>query len=69
MSLSQAFLIHPLQKFSYKSKERITGEKAYVVDQGFVSNRGNSLLGETRDVMVSDQTILIVNAIEWFLNR
>lgn len=41
-----AFLIHPLQKFSYKSKERITGEKAYVVDQGFVSNRGNSLLGE-----------------------
>ena len=30
----------------YKSKERITGEKAYVVDQGFVSNRGNSLLGE-----------------------
>lgn len=44
--LAQAFLIHPLQKFSYKSKERITGEKAYVVDQGFVSNRGNSLLGE-----------------------
>ena len=44
--LAQAFLIHPLQKFSYKSKERITGEKAYVVDQGFVSNRDNSLLGE-----------------------
>ena len=44
--LSQAFLIIPLQKFSYKSKERITGEKAYVVDQGFVSNRGNSFIGE-----------------------
>ena len=46
--LSQAFLIIPLQKFSYKSKERITGEKAYVVDQGFVSNRGNSLIGENK---------------------
>jgi uncharacterized protein len=44
--LSQAFLIIPLQKFSYKSRERITGEKAYVVDQGFVSNRSNSLIGE-----------------------
>ena len=46
--LSQAFLVIPLQKFSYKSKERITGEKAYVVDQGFVSNRGNSLIGENK---------------------
>ena len=26
-------------------------------------------LGETRDVMVSNQTIHIVNAIEWFLNK
>ena len=26
-------------------------------------------LGETRDVMVNNQTIHIVNAIEWFLNK
>jgi len=44
--LQQAFLIHRLQKFSYKSHERLTAEKAYVVDTGFVANRDNFMLGE-----------------------
>ena len=44
--LSQAYLIHRVQKFSYKSKVRITGEKCYVADPGFIANRENSLLGE-----------------------
>lgn len=44
--LAQAFLIHRVRKFSYKSQERIRGEKAYVVDTGFIANRENSLLGE-----------------------
>lgn len=44
--LTQAFLIQKIQKFSFKSKDRIRGEKAYVVDTGFISNRDNSLLGE-----------------------
>lgn len=44
--LSQAFLIHRLQKFSFKSRERITEEKAYVIDTGFIANRDNTLLGE-----------------------
>lgn len=44
--LAQAFLIHKLQKFSFKSRERITEEKAYVIDTGFIANRENALLGE-----------------------
>lgn len=44
--LSQAFLIHRVKKFSYKSSERIRGEKSYVVDTGFIANRENNLLGE-----------------------
>lgn len=44
--LSQAFLIQKIQKFSYKSKERICNEKCYVVDAGFIANRENSLLGK-----------------------
>lgn len=44
--LSQAFLIHRLQKFSFKSAERIRSEKCYVIDTGFISNRDNNLLGE-----------------------
>lgn len=46
--LSQAFLIHRLQKFSFKSRERITEEKAYVIDTGFIANRDNALLGENQ---------------------
>lgn len=43
--LTQAYLIQKVQKFSYKSQERICNEKAYVVDTGFIANRENSLLG------------------------
>lgn len=44
--LAQAFLIYRVQKFSYKSKERIRSEKSYVIDLGFISNRVNALLPE-----------------------
>ena len=44
--LEQAFLIQKVQKFSFKSAERIRSEKCYVVDTGFIANRTNSLLGE-----------------------
>lgn len=44
--LQQAFLIKRVQKFSFKSQERIRNEKVYVVDNGFIANRENSLLGE-----------------------
>lgn len=44
--LQQAYLIRRLSKFSYKSVERITKEKAYVIDNGFIANRENSLLPE-----------------------
>jgi len=44
--LSQAFLIHRIQKFSFKSSERICCEKSYVIDTGFIANRENSLLSE-----------------------
>ena len=44
--LSQAYLIHRLQKFSFKSRERLSGTKSYAIDTGFISNRENSLLGE-----------------------
>ena len=44
--LEQAFLIQKVQKFSFKSAERIRSEKIYVVDTGFIANRTNNLLGE-----------------------
>ncbi len=44
--LSQAYLIHKVQKFSYKSMERICQEKAYSIDTGFIANRDNSLIGD-----------------------
>lgn len=44
--LAQAYLIQKVQKFSYKSKERICNEKVYVVDNGFIANRENNLLGK-----------------------
>lgn len=43
--LSQAYLVQKVQKFSYKSKERICNEKIYVVDNGFIANRENNLFG------------------------
>lgn len=44
--LAQAFLIYKLQQFSFKSRQRITHEKSYVIDTGFIANRNNALLGE-----------------------
>lgn len=44
--LQQAFLIQLLPKFSYKSRERIQGEKAYVVDTGLENNQNYSMAGE-----------------------
>ena len=44
--LQQAFLIQLLPKFSYKSRERIQGEKSYVVDTGLENNQSYSMAGE-----------------------
>ena len=44
--LQQAFLIQLLPKHSYKSKERILGEKAYTIDTGLENNRSHSMAGE-----------------------
>jgi uncharacterized protein len=44
--LKQAFLLQGINKFSYKSAERIRGEKAYVVDVAFLSDRENALSTE-----------------------
>ena len=40
--LKEAYLLLGLKKFSYKSRERIYNEKAYVVDLAFVSQRENT---------------------------
>lgn len=37
--LKEAFLIIGVRRFSYKSRERLRGEKAYVVDLAFVTHR------------------------------
>ncbi len=44
--LKQAFLLQGLNKFSFKSAERIRGEKAYVVDVAFQSDREGTLTTE-----------------------
>jgi predicted AAA+ superfamily ATPase len=44
--LSQAFLIQLLTRHSFKSQERIRNQKAYIVDTGMQSNRGNALAPE-----------------------
>lgn len=44
--LTQAFLIVPLAKFSYKSSERLRNSKAYVVDTGMLTYRTDSLSPE-----------------------
>lgn len=44
--LHQAFLIQLLPKHSYKSKERIYAEKAYIVDTGLVNNREHAMAAE-----------------------
>ncbi len=44
--LSQAFLIQLLTRHSFKSKERIRNQKAYIVDSGLQGNRDNALAPE-----------------------
>lgn len=44
--LSQAFLVHLLTRHSFKSKERIRNQKAYIVDTGLQGNRDNALMPE-----------------------
>lgn len=44
--LQEAFLLLGIHKFSYKSKERLRGEKLYVVDNAFISNRLNTFSSE-----------------------
>lgn len=44
--LSQAFLVQLLTRHSYKSKERIRNQKAYIVDTGLQGNRDNALMPE-----------------------
>ena len=44
--LRQAFLVQLLPKFSFKSKERIVGEKAYLVDTGLENNRDYSMAAD-----------------------
>lgn len=40
--LQEAFLLLPVKKFSFKSKERIRGEKLYLIDNAFISNLPDS---------------------------
>ena len=44
--LCQAFLIQLLTRHSFKSKERIRNQKAYIVDSGLQGNRENALAPE-----------------------
>ncbi|MDE5544095.1 MAG: ATP-binding protein [Bacteroidales bacterium] len=44
--LSQAFLLLPLTKFSYKSSERLRNSKAYIVDTGMQTYRPDVLSSE-----------------------
>lgn len=44
--LSQAFLIQLLTRHSFKSRERIRNQKAYIVDTGLQGNRDNVLAPE-----------------------
>lgn len=42
--LTQAFLMLPLHKHSFKSRTRIRDSKGYVVDTGMIANRKDALL-------------------------
>lgn len=44
--LTQAFLILPVSKFSYKSGVRIRGDKVYIIDTGLMTYRHNTLSSE-----------------------
>lgn len=43
--LKQTYLLLGIHKFSFKSKERIRSEKAYVIDPAFVSERAETIVG------------------------
>lgn len=45
--LRQSFLIVTLNKFSYKAKERIRNEKAYLIDPALFSTKENNLTSES----------------------
>lgn len=44
--LEQAYIVHRVRKYSFKSRERVRDEKIYVIDNGFIANRESVLLGE-----------------------
>ena len=44
--LSQAFMVQLLTRHSFKSKERIRNQKAYIVDTGLQGNRDHALMPE-----------------------
>lgn len=44
--LSQAFLIQPLTRHSFKSSVRIRNQKAYIIDTGLQGHRDNALAAE-----------------------
>lgn len=44
--LQQAFLVQLLVKHSFKSKNRLRGSKAYIIDPGMQNNRENSMAAE-----------------------
>lgn len=44
--LTQAFLVLPISKFSYKSSVRVRGDKVYIIDTGLMTYRHNALSSE-----------------------
>ena len=44
--LQQAFLVQLLNRHSFKSKERIRNQKAYIIDTGLLSNRNHAMIAE-----------------------
>lgn len=56
--LTQAFLIVPLAKFSYKSSERLRNQKAYVVDTGMLTYRKDALSQENMGWRLENAVLL-----------
>ncbi|MGM9815766.1 MAG: ATP-binding protein [Lepagella sp.] len=44
--LKDAYILIGLKKFSFKSKQRVVGEKVYAIDVAFMNNRENAFSGE-----------------------
>lgn len=44
--IKQAYLLVGLQKYSYKSKQRVAGEKLYPIDVALMNNRENAFAGD-----------------------